>query len=247
MTEQPYLTVSVDDGSVNDMHSADLLEKYGLKATFYIPATNAERQVLRSDQIRELSARFEIGGHTYSHVALRKLSFEQMHTELVAGKNWVEDVTGQPTHSFCYPRGKFNSKARAAVKLAGFTGARTCLFNRSELAIDPFLTGVSTHACSHSPLIQIRHALLEGNFAGALNYISVHHLERDWVSHFQHALDSVAAIGGVAHLYFHSWEIEDHDQWQKLERLLAQLAQRMDFKRITNGELYAISAAASGN
>jgi peptidoglycan/xylan/chitin deacetylase (PgdA/CDA1 family) len=43
MTGQPYLTVSVDDGSVSDMRAADLLEKYGLKATFYIPATNWER------------------------------------------------------------------------------------------------------------------------------------------------------------------------------------------------------------
>ena len=32
-----------------------------------------------------------------------------------------------------------------------------------------------------------------------------------------------------------------------IERAAAELAQRMDFKRITNGELYAISAAAAGN
>lgn len=128
---------------------------------------------------------------------------------------------------------------------AGFTGARTCLFNRNELAVDPFLTSVSTHACSHSPLIQIRHALLEGNFLGALNFINVHHLERDWVRHFQHALESVSKTGGVAHLYFHSWEIEKHDHWQKLDSLLAQLAQCPEFKRITNGELYAIAAVAA--
>ncbi len=247
MTEQPYLTVSVDDGSVNDMHSADLLEKYGLKATFYIPATNWERPVLTAAQVRTLSANFEIGGHTYGHVALPKLSLSQMRAEIEGGKNWVEDVTGQPANSFCYPFSKFNTLVRHEVEASGFVGARTSMFNRNELPSDPFLTGVSTHACSHSPLIQIRHALREGNFLGALNFISVHHLERDWVRHFQHALDSVAAIGGVAHLYFHSWEIEEHDQWQKLERLLAQLAQRMDFKRITNGELYAISAAATGN
>jgi hypothetical protein len=48
-----------------------------------------------------------------------------------------------------------------------------------------------------------------------------------------------------AHLYFHGWEIEENDQWQKLEILLAQLAQRPEFKRITNGELYAIAAAAA--
>lgn len=245
MTGQPYLTVSVDDGSVNDMRAAELLEKHGLKATFYIPATNWERPVLPAAQVRALSANFEIGGHTYGHVALHKLSPAQVRAELEGGKNWVEDVTGQPANSFCYPWGKFNSSVRQAVVLAGFTGARTLLFNRNELAADPFLTGVSTHACSHSPAIQIRHALLEGNFLGALNFIRVHHLERDWVRHFQHALDSVAAIGGAAHLYFHSWEIEAHDQWQKLDSLLAQLAQRTEFKRITNGELFTVAAAAA--
>ena len=245
MTGQPYLTVSVDDGSVSDMRAADLLEKYGLKATFYIPATNWERPVLPAEQVRTLSTSFEIGAHTYGHVALHKLSRVQVRAELEGGKNWVEDVTGQPANSFCYPFSKFNALVRHEVEAIGFVGARTSMFNRNELPSDPFLTGVSTHACSHSPLIQIRHALLEGNFLGVLNFISVHHLERDWVQHFQHALDYVAAVGGVAHLYFHSWEIEKHNQWQKLEILLAQLAQRTEFKRITNGELYAIAAAAA--
>lgn len=245
MTGQPYLTVSVDDGSLSDMRAAELLEKYGLKATFYIPATNWERPVLSAEQVRTLSTGFEIGGHTYGHVALHKLSPAQVRAELEGGKNWVEDVTGQPANSFCYPFSKFNALVRHEVEAIGFVGARTSMFNRNELPSDPFLTGVSTHACSHSPLIQIRHALLEGNILGALNFIRVHHLERDWVRHFQYALDSVAAIGGVAHLYFHSWEIEKHDHWQKLDSLLAQLSQRTEFKRITNGELYTIAAAAA--
>lgn len=86
MTGQPYLTISVDDGSVSDMRAADLLEKYGLKATFYIPATNWERPVLPAEQVRTLSTGFEIGAHTYGHVALHKLSPVQVRAELEGAK-----------------------------------------------------------------------------------------------------------------------------------------------------------------
>ena len=46
MKDTGYLTISVDDGHPTDFKSAELLARYGLKATFYIPARNPEREVM---------------------------------------------------------------------------------------------------------------------------------------------------------------------------------------------------------
>ena len=46
-----FVTISVDDGDPRDFRTAELLDKYGLKATFYIPSRNPERPVMAESQI----------------------------------------------------------------------------------------------------------------------------------------------------------------------------------------------------
>jgi len=240
VSKTAYLTISVDDGCPLDLRVAEMLDKHGLKATFYVPASDHPRQVMTKEQVRELSRRFEMGGHTYHHVPLARLPDEEARTEILDGKRWLEDATGLPVRSFCYPRGKFTSRTVALVKEAGFIGARTCFFNRSDLPRDPYCCGVSTHAYNHSALIQVRHALLEANFKGLADFFRVHKAERDWEAHFQRAVAAVEREGGVAHLYFHSWEIDEHREWDKLARVLAHVAQHTQLTRVTNGELFAL-------
>jgi peptidoglycan/xylan/chitin deacetylase (PgdA/CDA1 family) len=234
-----YITVSVDDGYPADSRAADLLNKYGLQATFYIPARNPEHPVMAAGQIRELSRGFEIGGHTYNHAALKSLSTENAWEEIYDGKRWLEDLLGEPVVSFCYPQGKFNRKTPVLVKQAGFLGGRTCLFNLHTFPRDPFLWGLSTHACGHSKFIQTRHALLERNFAGVRNFFLDYKGATDWPTHFFRGLDYVEKHGGIAHLYFHSWEIEDLGDWERLESALQAATQR-HFTSVTNGALFRL-------
>ncbi len=240
MQKPAYLTISVDDGCPLDMRTAELLDHHGLKATFYVPASNQEHEVMTKEQVRELSRRFEIGGHTYHHIPLALLPDDQARAEILDGKRWIEDVTGQPARAFCYPQGKFTSRTEELVKAAGFIGARTCFFNRSEMPRDLYRCGVSTHAYNHSALIQIRHALLEANFKGAIDFFRVHKAERDWEIHFQHAIAAVEREGGVAHLYFHSWEIDEQRDWDRLARVFAHVAARKQLIRVANGDLFAL-------
>jgi peptidoglycan-N-acetylglucosamine deacetylase len=231
------VTISVDDGSASDLKTADLLDKYGLQATFYIPAHNPERQVLASSEIRILSDRFEIGSHTLNHTPLKSISDGYALREILDGKSWLENTVGATAISFCYPRGKFNRSTPTLVKTAGFLGARTQLLNIHEFPKNPFLWGVSTHAWSHSKAIQVRHALLEWNFVGILNFFREYKAITDWELHFTRALGRVAKHGGLAHLALHSWEIEELGEWKKLESMF-DLISRSGLPTATNGELY---------
>ena len=97
---------------------------------------------------------------------------------------------------------------------------------------------MSTHASSHTPFIQLRHAILEHNLAGAWNYLTVFRAESDWVRHFLLALDAVEQNGGIAHLYLHSWEIAQWEQWTELEVVFRSISNCKQLSRVTNGELY---------
>jgi peptidoglycan/xylan/chitin deacetylase (PgdA/CDA1 family) len=235
-----FVTISVDDGHPTDLRTAELLDKYGLAATFYIPGTNPERPVMGTAEIREISLRFEVGGHTMNHVPLTFLTREKAWSEINEGKIWLENVLGRRVTSFCYPRGKFNAKTAALVKQAGFMGARTCLLNLNEFPRNPFLGGASTHAAPHSKLIQVRHALLDRNFIGAWNFFRTYKASTEWQPHFLYALDHVEAHGGIAHLYLHSWEIADAGEWGKLESIFKSICKRDSLSRVTNGALFEI-------
>jgi peptidoglycan-N-acetylglucosamine deacetylase len=235
-----FLTISIDDGDVTDLRTADLLTKYGLKATFYIPAHNPERPVMSPSQVRQLATDFEVGAHTLNHVPLKSVPDSEAWLEILQGKEWLEDTLGAPAISFCYPQGKFNRSTPALVKKAGFLGARTCLFNLHTFPRNPFLWGLSTHAFCHSKWIQFRHAVLEGNFAGIVNFAAVYNGSTDWQQHFFCALHHVEQYGGIAHLYLHSWEIDELGQWGRLEAVFAAISRRDCFCKVTNGELFQL-------
>lgn len=233
-----YLTISVDDGHPTDLITAELLDQFDLKATFYFPKANPERAVMTDQHLRQIAKSFDVGGHTISHKSLKVMSDEVAFREINDGKNWLEDLTGQSVSAFCYPQGKFNSRTPDLIQSAGFKGARTCMHNLNDFPSNPYLWGLSTQAYSHSPRIHFQHALLESNFRGALNYFRIHKLARDWSQHFKNALDHVGQNGGIAHLYFHSWEIDEQGQWDKLREVLEDASKMKNFIRVSNSELF---------
>jgi peptidoglycan/xylan/chitin deacetylase (PgdA/CDA1 family) len=241
------LTVSVDDGHPTDLHVAEILARCGLNATFYVPARNPEREVISLGQVRDLATRFEIGSHTVNHVDLTTLSRAAAWEEIKGSQQWVEDTTSAPAMAFCYPRGKHNTCLAAMVKAAGFSGARTTMVNLTGIPKDPFRWGVSTQAYSHSSAIQIRHALIEGNFAGLMACASTFRFATQWDKHLWMAVDYVQKCGGVVHLFLHGWEIAELDQWGRLERVLDDLANRKELTCVTNGDLFSTWQALRDN
>jgi peptidoglycan-N-acetylglucosamine deacetylase len=217
-----------------------MLLRHGLQATFYVPARNPERPVMSPAQIRELSDAFEIGAHTLNHISLSGLTDSEAWEEISGSKKWLEDTTGKRGVSFCYPRGRFNSSTPHLIKEAGFLGARTCFFNLHSFPSDPFLWGVSTHAYSHSKAIQLRHAILEANYAGMWNFMRTYRGATDWQRHFLYALDHVERYGGIAHLYLHSWEIDEMRQWDRLGTIFGLISERTSFTSVTNGTLFEL-------
>jgi peptidoglycan/xylan/chitin deacetylase (PgdA/CDA1 family) len=122
MKPTTYITTSWDDGHPLDFRVAELLTKYGLRGTFYIPAT-AKHEAMSAAQIRELSRAFEVGANTLHHVVPTTATEQQACQEIADSKCWLENNTGLPYLMFCPPKGKYANRHLEAVRRAGYLGA----------------------------------------------------------------------------------------------------------------------------
>jgi peptidoglycan-N-acetylglucosamine deacetylase len=223
-----YITTSWDDGHPLDLRLAGLLAKYGLPATFYIPLGNT-RPLVSDGQLRELASQFEIGAHTISHCDLRQQSDENARREIGGCKEKLEQITGRPCPSFCFPKGRFRRHHLQYVRDAGFAVARTVELMSVSL---PSLS----HGLSLMPTTMQAAPWHFQTFArNSLKRFRLFNLGRyiwfkrsDWVEMAQAMLEDMNRNGGVFHLWGHSWEIDELGQWENLERAFALLQRYTD-------------------
>jgi peptidoglycan/xylan/chitin deacetylase (PgdA/CDA1 family) len=220
-----YVTTSWDDGHPLDLRLAELLCKYDLPATFYIPLHN-ERAVLTPAHVRELSAMFEIGAHTVHHCDLRAVPNDMARREITDCKTALEQIIGHPCTAFCFPKGRFHQHHLAHIRDAGYRLVRTVELMslampriQGGLAIMP--TSLQAAPAGFSTFA--RNSLKRLHPANLFRYVRYH--KSDWAATAEAVLEHVLKCGGVFHLWGHSWEIEELGQWQNVERVFALLAQ----------------------
>jgi peptidoglycan/xylan/chitin deacetylase (PgdA/CDA1 family) len=233
------LTTSWDDGHPLDLRVAELLAKYGLQGTFYIPSETGY-PILRAEQVSELAKTFEVGAHTLHHVDLTATPDAEAENEIAASKRHIEEITEKACRTFCFPRGRFARRHVAMVKNAGFVAARTVellSLNAPTQTVGLSLIPTTVQAYSHTPLAYWKNCAKRLKTANIRHAIGVG-ANRDWASIAISMLERAAESGGVFHLWGHSWEVEETGQWQALERVFAAMEQR---KRngicVTNFEL----------
>lgn len=131
-----------DDGVVNDARLADLLRKYGAKATFNLnPALHLQHErklatwrykdifpvdKLSLDEMKDVYRGFKVAGHTMTHPHLTKCDPETVRKELVDCITFLREFFGQERCGFAYPFGDYNAEVAEAVRAAGYLYARTC-------------------------------------------------------------------------------------------------------------------------
>jgi peptidoglycan-N-acetylglucosamine deacetylase len=227
------VTSSWDDGHKCDLRLARMLKQYGMKATFYVSPRNkewAESDLLTQKEIREVSNDFEIGSHTVTHPRLPTISQGQARKEIVDSKAMLEDMTGQAIMSFCYPGGAYTAVHPQLVRDAGYRFARTVI--RYAFRVDePYEAPTSLHARNHwrSDLWKIA-CFAKFHPLAVRNYL-------EWDSLGRAMFDRVAGMGGVFHIWGHSWEIDQHNDWERLEGMFSYLSARSGVQYVTNGEL----------
>src|SRR6266566_1631364 len=219
------ITTSWDDGHPMDLRVAELLTRYGLPGTFYVPLSNS-RPTLSTAEIRGLSQEFEIGAHTVNHVRLTALADSEAQEQVTDSKKQLEDILGKPCSIFCFPGGSYSKIHFRMLREAGFVGARTVKLLSLErpCAIDEIAVIPTTiQAYPHTAVSYLRNAAKRFSVGAVWNLLQGGSTT-GWSALAGELLERAAYIGGVFHLWGHSWEIEENGQWRVLDETLAAIS-----------------------
>jgi peptidoglycan/xylan/chitin deacetylase (PgdA/CDA1 family) len=213
-----------------------MLKEHGLRATFYLAPENQEfgkQDLLSLPEIRDLSQDFEIGAHSMTHRRLPAITEQEAAREITESKAVLERVTGQEIETFCYPGGAYTKLHVQLVKDAGFRYARTVARYAFTVG-DPYEAGTSLHVYNH------RFDLWQtARFAKFRPRKVLRCLE--WDALAAAMFDQVVKEGGIYHIWGHSWEIDEHDDWERLENVFRYISVNPKVSYVTNGELEAYS------
>lgn len=195
------LRASFDDGGKLDMRVAELMDKYNIQTTFYIPfrwkAANGMqgRESISFAEFKDLASRFEIGSHTISHQHLTRLDNDQARAEVIDSRKAMQDISGQEVKSFCPPRGYYNEYIKDLAKEAGYESMRTTKVG--YLTVDDPL---EMHTTVH------------------IGYDRKEY-DTDWLTYAKAKLQE-ANPDSIYHFWGHSEEIDRLGQWDRFEEFL---------------------------
>ncbi|WKZ76308.1 MAG: polysaccharide deacetylase family protein [Vicingaceae bacterium] len=108
-------------------------QKEFLKTSFQKLPTQNRVSYLRTDQIKSLAdSGFEIGSHSVTHslFTAEYMNESKINFELKQSKIYLEEITGKPVTSFCFPSGYYNSKTIELAKENGYTSV--CLIKKNK-------------------------------------------------------------------------------------------------------------------
>lgn len=84
----------------------DILDEYGVKATFFVIGSNCEDNLAIVQ--REIDSGHEIGNHTYSHPHLTKIKAERLFSELIKTENILFELGEYRPKLFRPPEGIYS-------------------------------------------------------------------------------------------------------------------------------------------
>ncbi len=230
------ITTSWDDGHPADLRLAEMLQKYRVSGTFYIPQTNPEREVIGEKAIKDLAAGFEIGGHTLTHCRIARASIPLFEKEILGSYQWLSETLGQAPVSFCFPGGRFNRQALTYAFKTGFQVVRTThLLHTNPFAADG-TTPTTLQVFPHSRFTYCKHLLKRFDFRTLGVYMGAKN-SAGLLSLLDFFLERTMAQGGCLHLWGHSWEIEQHRFWGDLEWMLQRISGIPNAVYLQNREL----------
>lgn len=238
------VTFSWDDGHPLNLKLLSILNKYDLKATFYITGDYLVDDKNRSEVLK-IAKNQEIGAHTFSHPKLTKINLSQAGEEIKSGKEKLENILGQTMEMFSYPYGFFNSEIKEQVKLAEFLGARTTerfvisqpndffeFGTTFQVYPHPFRKRDAKHL--HGPKVILQP--LKTNFGAIRQFHLPFNSFFNWFDLNKNLFDYCYKYGEIFHLWGHSWEIEKYAMWPSLERFFQYIKNFQDIMYLTNGE-----------
>lgn len=218
------LTLSYDDGVVQDIRLIQILDKYGIKATFNINSghylsedVNREKFYgrMKLSEATELykNSGHEVAVHAVTHPFLERLKTDEILTEVLEDRRDIEKQYGTLARGMAYPYGTYNNEVIDCLKKCGICYSRTIKttenfkFPENWLELNP--------TCHHNnpKLMELAKKFVESK----IKYASENQL---------------------FYLWGHSYEFDRNDNWDVIEKFAEYVGGRDDVWYATNIEIY---------
>ena len=223
------VTFSYDDGVTQDIRLVELLNQYGLKATFNLNSeTLGTRGMLgyqgkrishykiHKEDVKDLYAGHEVAVHTLNHPNLTQLSDAEVLRQVVEDQRNLEALVGYPVVGMAYPCGGKNHDERVANLIRENTSIQYC---RTILSTDSF--DVQQDLYRFVP-----------NVCHVVEFDRLMELGRKFV-------EMKPTEPQIFYIWGHSYEMDYHpDDWLKLEAFFKFISNREDVFYGTNGEIF---------
>ena len=217
------LTLSYDDGVVQDIRLSEILNRHGIKCTFNINsgmylAEEKEREAFRGRLKRsEAIALFtdsghEVAVHAYTHPFLERLDSTEIIYEITEDRKDIESTYGTIARGMAYPYGTYNASVIDVLKHCGIVYSRTVKstekfgFPENWLELHP--------TCHHNNprLMELAKRFVE--------------------------VPSKYGNAEMFYLWGHSFEFDTNDNWDVIERFAEYAGGHEHIWYATNIEIY---------
>lgn len=120
------LTMSYDDGKLEDKRLVEIFNDSGIKGTFHINGglfQNPER--LDKEVVSSLYIGHEIACHTLTHPTIERCPREQIVKQILEDRVILEDIVERPVRGLSYPNGSYNEEIKKVLPMLGIAYSRT--------------------------------------------------------------------------------------------------------------------------
>ena len=221
------LTISMDDGILQDRRFIRLLNRYGLKATFNINSellgnshtlwANNSISVahckFRPEEVRAVYEGHEIAGHTLKHPRLTDLEDAEVIRQVEEDRLRLSELAGYEVVGFAYPCGGVNYDSRVSEVIRNHTGARYARTIASNQSFD-----LQENLFEFKPTCHL--IRFEQAFARAEEFLGMSPDEPK-----------------LFYIWGHSYEFDVEDTWDKVEEFFRLISGRDDVFYGTNQEI----------
>ena len=203
------LTMSYDDGVVQDRRLIEIFNRYGLKGTFHLNSGLFDRDNrVNPDEVKSLYKGHEISCHGVTHNWPTQQPAGEVMREVWEDRKILEQLAGYPVTGMSYPFGNYNRESIDILRAAGIVYCRTTRATESFDLPGDFLAWHPT--CHHRSMLDLAHGFIEKNrYPMRLFY-----------------------------LWGHAYEFDNNDNWQDMEKFAAMIAGRDNIWYATNLEIY---------
>jgi len=117
------LTMSYDDGVMQDIRLIEIFNKHGIKGAFHINGGLFGRTIghprVPQDRVKEVYAGHEISLHGYTHQSLSVTPNVRIVEEIMQDRIALEAITGEPVRGMSYPNGSINNTVVDVISTLG--------------------------------------------------------------------------------------------------------------------------------